>query len=112
MLQDLKAAEAPEPRPRTRIQSVGRAIHVLRFVAEHDDGPASLTEIAAEIGTPLPTAHHLVATLVDEGMLVRDPKRGYRLGATVGLLGDSFRREPSVPDVLLSPLHKLSVATG
>jgi IclR family transcriptional regulator, acetate operon repressor len=112
MLQDVKAAELAEPRPRTRIQSVARAIHVLRFVAERDEGPASLTEIAAEIGTPLPTAHHLVATLVDEGMLVRDPKRGYRLGTTAGALGDAFRREPAVPDALLIPLHKLSVATG
>jgi DNA-binding IclR family transcriptional regulator len=112
MLQNVNAAEPTEPRPRTRIQSVGRAIHVMRFVADQNEGPASLTEIAAEIGTPLPTAHHLVATLVDEGMLVRDPKRGYRLGATVGELGDAYRREPAVPDVLLSPLHKLSVATG
>jgi IclR family transcriptional regulator, acetate operon repressor len=112
MLQDVKAAMGAGVRPRTRIRSVGRAIHVLRFVAEHDDGPASLTEIATQIGTPLPTAHHLVATLVDEGMLVRDSKRGYRLGTTVGVLGDAFRRERAVPDVLLSPLRKLSVATG
>jgi IclR family acetate operon transcriptional repressor len=112
MLQDVKGAEPEETRPRTRIQSVARAIQVLRFVAERDEGPASLTEIAAEIDTPLPTAHHLVATLVDEGMLVRDPKRGYRLGATVGVLGDAFRREPPIPDGLLVPLHKLGVATG
>jgi IclR family transcriptional regulator, acetate operon repressor len=112
MLQDVKAVRQEQPRPRTRIQSVSRAIRVLRFVAERDEGPATLSEIAAEIGTPLPTAHHLVATLVDEGMLVRDPKRGYRLGATVGVLGDAFRREPPVPDGLLVPLHKLSVATG
>jgi DNA-binding IclR family transcriptional regulator len=112
MLQDVKAAETAEARPRTRIQSVARAIRVLRFVAERDEGPASLTEIAAEIGTPLPTAHHLVATLVDQGMLARDSKRGYRLGTTVGILGDAFRREPAIPDGLLVPLHKLSVATG
>jgi len=99
-------------RPGTRIQSVARAILVLRFVAERDEGPATLSEIAAELGTPLSTAHHLVATLVDEGMLVRDPNRGYRLGTTVGVLGDAFRREPAVPDALLIPLLKLSVATG
>jgi hypothetical protein len=40
MLQDVKAAEPAEPRPRTRIRSIARVIQPLRFVAERDVGPA------------------------------------------------------------------------
>jgi hypothetical protein len=94
MLQGVKADAHDPRRPRTRIQSVSRAVQVLRYVAELEEGPATLSGIAAVVGTPLPTAYHLLATLVDEGMLVPDPKRGYRLGSTVGVLGDAFRREP------------------
>ena len=112
MLQDVKAPACDTRRPRTRIQSVSRAVQVLRYVAELEEGPATLSGIASVVGTPLPTAYHLLATLVDEGMLVRDPKRGYRLGSTVGFLGDAFRREPPIPDMLLDPLRKLSAATG
>ena len=112
MLQDVKAPACDTRRPRTRIQSVSRAVQVLRYVAELEEGPATLSGIASVVGTPLPTAYHLLATLVDEGMLVRDPKRGYRLGSTVGFLGDAFRREPLIPDMLLDPLRKLSAATG
>jgi IclR family transcriptional regulator, acetate operon repressor len=112
MLQDVKAPARGADRPPTRIQSVSRAVEVLRYVADQEDAPATLSRIAAAVGTPLPTAYHLLATLVDEGMLVRDPKRGYRLGSTVGLLGDAFRREPAIPDGLLDPLRKLAVATG
>jgi IclR family acetate operon transcriptional repressor len=113
MLQDVKAPPAGDNgRAKTRIQSVSRAVQILRFVAEHDEGAATLTEIASAMGTPLPTAYHMLATLVDEGMLVREPKRGYRLGSTVGLLGDAFRREPALADGLLEPLRKLAVATG
>jgi DNA-binding IclR family transcriptional regulator len=112
MLQDVKAPARGTRRPRTRIQSVSRAVQVLRYVAELEEGPATLSGIAAVVGTPLPTAYHLLATLVDEGMLVRDPKRGYRLGPTAGVLGDAFRREPPIPEGLLDPLRKLSAATG
>jgi DNA-binding IclR family transcriptional regulator len=112
MLQDVKASAGGNGRGRTRIQSVSRAVHILRYVAEHEEGAASLTEIATAMRTPLPTAYHMLATLVDEGMLVREPKRGYRLGSTIGLLGDAFRREPMLPDGLLEPLRKLAVATG
>jgi IclR family acetate operon transcriptional repressor len=112
MLRDVKAPALDVRRPRTRIQSVSRAVQVLRYVAELEEGPATLSGIAAVVGTPRPTVYHLLATLVDEGMLVRDPKRGYRLGSTVGFLGDAFRREPPIPDGLLDPLRKLSAATG
>ena len=46
----------------------------------------------------------LVATLVDEGMLIRDPKRGYRLGATLGVLEQALARRD-----LLSELERLVV---
>ena len=99
MLQDVKAPAGRNGRGRTRIQSVSRAVHILRYVAEHEEGAASLTEIATAMRTPLPTAYHMLATLVDEGMLVREPKRGYRLGSTVALLGARFAVSPCFPTV-------------
>ncbi|MFF1304416.1 IclR family transcriptional regulator [Streptomyces sp. NPDC058307] len=53
------------------IGSVQRAMRLLESVAEHEHG-APAKQLARETGLALPTAYHLLRTLVHEGYLRRD----------------------------------------
>lgn len=56
----------------TAVASVRRAIRILEIVAER--GNVGVTEVAAELGVNKSTASRLIATLVDDGVLDRDPR--------------------------------------
>ena len=73
--------------PRSGVQSVERAINVLRLF---QDGPAeqSLTEIGRQTGLNLSTAHRLVKALCSAQFMEQDPdSERYRLGAALMSLG-------------------------
>ncbi|MEN8649870.1 helix-turn-helix domain-containing protein [Streptomyces sp. 21So2-11] len=55
----------------TLIGSVQRALRLLEAVGAHRDG-APAKQLAREAGLPLPTAYHLLRTLVHEGYLRRE----------------------------------------
>ncbi|GAA0902049.1 IclR family transcriptional regulator C-terminal domain-containing protein [Streptomyces thermoalcalitolerans] len=64
-------AAVPEQQSQTLIGSVQRAMRLLESVARHERGtPAK--QLARETGMALPTAYHLLRTLVHEGYLYRD----------------------------------------
>jgi len=50
------------------VQSVGRAFEILEVIAAQG-GELSLSEIAASVGLPAPSAHRLLRTLVSLGYL-------------------------------------------
>ncbi|WP_079054203.1 IclR family transcriptional regulator [Streptomyces graminilatus] len=87
------AAEAPaEPHPTaTLIGSVQRAMRLLESVAAHEHG-APAKQLARETGLALPTAYHLLRTLVFEGYLRRD-KGLFFLGEAAERLGSSGARQ-------------------
>jgi DNA-binding IclR family transcriptional regulator len=68
--------------------------------------------LAKAAGLAVPTAHHLLSTLVAEGLLARDNNTRYILGPKVGVLAEAFHRELGVPDTLLRPLERLATTTG
>jgi IclR family acetate operon transcriptional repressor len=68
------------------VQSLHRALDVIECFAEAG-GTASLSEVAAVCGLPLPTVHRLAATLADRGYLRRLPDRRYCLGSRFVPLG-------------------------
>jgi IclR family transcriptional regulator, acetate operon repressor len=90
----------------TRIQSARRAASLLLLVAQQSEGLRG-KEAAAALEVPVPTAHHLLATLVDEGLLARDGQRRFVLGPRVGVLADAFLRN-AIPDWLAAPLQRLA----
>lgn len=93
------------------MQSVGRASQLLMLVASKTtDGSGK--NLAAAAGLALPTAHHLLSTLVDEGLLARDANARYLLGPKVAVLAGAFQRQLSVPEYLLGPLQQLADTTG
>ncbi|MEU7663908.1 helix-turn-helix domain-containing protein [Streptomyces lincolnensis] len=75
------------PHSATLIGSVQRAMRLLEAVAEHEHG-APAKQLARETGLALPTAYHLLRTLVHEGYLRRD-KGLFFLGEAAERLGSS-----------------------
>lgn len=85
----------------TLIGSVQRAMRLLETVARHQHG-APAKQLARETGLALPTAYHLLRTLVHEGYLYRD--RGlFFLGEAAERLsssGAAQKRRSTVVDTL------------
>ncbi|MGY1499243.1 IclR family transcriptional regulator [Streptomyces sp. QTS52] len=81
-----------EPHPTaTLIGSVQRAMRLLESVAAHEHG-APAKQLARETGLALPTAYHLLRTLVFEGYLRRE-KGLFFLGEAAERLGSSGARQ-------------------
>lgn len=87
-----RPSESPAPAHSvTLIGSVQRAMRLLEAVAEHEHG-APAKQLARETGLALPTAYHLLRTLVYEGYLRRD-KGLFFLGDAAERLGSSGAQE-------------------
>lgn len=68
---------------RHSIQSVDRALYLLETIAEAG-GEATLTELATRTGLNISTCHHLLATLIKRGFVIKVPgRRLYALGARI-----------------------------
>lgn len=97
--------------PKLRIQSVERAVNLLLLVASRKtDGTCKGLATAAGLATP--TTHHLLGTLVAQGLLARDAQGRYVLGVKVAILVDAFHRDLATPGFLLAPLQQLAGTTG
>ncbi len=100
--------EASVPGHQT-VRSVVKATQLLLRIAERDGLTAA--QAAVEVGIPLPTAYHLLNTLLAEGMLSRDSTRHYRVGPKVATLAMAYTRNgPS--EALLRVMRELSERTG
>ncbi|MHB1929472.1 MAG: IclR family transcriptional regulator [Acidimicrobiales bacterium] len=90
---------------------MARAVKLLMLVASGQTG-ATGKELALAAGLPAPTAHHLLSTLVDEGLLAKDGSARYFLGMKVAVLADALQRAATAPAYLLEPLRQLAATTG
>jgi IclR family transcriptional regulator, acetate operon repressor len=95
----------------TVIRSAVRVSRILAHVAEQPGG-SSAKELAAALDLSLPTAYHLLGTLVAEGLLAKDGQRRYRLGPMAGRIADAYARQFAPPEHLVQPLHRLAAATS
>ena len=94
----------------TRIRSVSRASRVLLWIADQPHG-ATAKGVAETQGLALPTAYHLLNTLVDEGLLAKDLDRRFILGRGTAILARAYLRGRSVPESWLSALRELARRT-
>jgi DNA-binding IclR family transcriptional regulator len=70
------------------VRSVSRAIAVMKFLSVH--GPSSLTEVANGVDIYKSTAHRLLTTLRDEGLVEQDGAASkYQLGFGLAVLASS-----------------------
>jgi DNA-binding IclR family transcriptional regulator len=90
------------------IQLLDRAIAV---VTACEQGPATLSELAARAGLPRATAHRLAVALEAHGLLRRDDGR-FALGPALARLGAVAASGPSLVVAARPALERLRDATG
>ncbi len=94
--------------PRTTV--TGRALSlVAAFDEEHRR--LTLTELATRAGLPVPTAHRLLAELVEWGALARDPRGSYVIGRRLWDVGMLAPLQRGLREVASPYLHDLYGAT-
>lgn len=90
------------------MQLISRALGILRVLGESDQ-PPTLQQLSDQLAIPPASIHRILATLVDEGFVVRDSHRRYSLGrGALALAGD--RR--NVADVARPLMRQLVAQTG
>ena len=94
----------------TTIQSVERAARILLFIAENPLVQA--TEIATRFDLSGPTAHHLLTTLTQEGLLQKDAHRRYELGNASERIAAASMRQLRPSAELRTALAELARRTG
>lgn len=78
---------------------------------DEDHRRLTLTELATRAGLPVPTAHRLLAELVEWGALARDPRGSYVIGRRLWDLGMLAPVQRGLRDVASPYLHDLYGAT-
>lgn len=94
----------------TTIQSVDRAAQIYLYIAEHPRVQAS--EITRHFGLAGPTAHHLLSTLVQTGLLRKDPERRYELGPASEKIVQGALRQFRPPTEMRVALNEFARRTG
>src|SRR5260370_30425210 len=95
----------------TVIRSVSRAARILVYLGEQQES-RSAKEIATALDLALPTAYHLLGTLVGEGLLTKDSGRQYQLGPALAAISEAYMRQFTPPDYLVGPLRQLAEGSG
>jgi DNA-binding IclR family transcriptional regulator len=105
----MKSLTISESQP---IQSLGRVLDVLGLF-DGERSELSLSEIAALLEWPVPTAHRAIGTLAERGFLERDPHtKRFRLGAEVVRLAASLMCGLQLPELARPHLQALTETTG
>lgn len=103
---------APSTAPPAGAQSIRRAVAIMRAIATAGTSGARLTDLAAEIGLHVATAHRLLGALSREGLVEQDPaSKLYRLGPELFSLGVAARRPLSIQEHFRSALARLAEET-
>jgi DNA-binding IclR family transcriptional regulator len=88
-------------------------VAVLELLARHPDERFTLSEVARRCSLNKATAHALLSTLSERGVLLRHPEeKRYSLGPRLVAIGDAARRGYSAVDFAPAVLDGLAAATG
>lgn len=109
--------EAPTSEPPGRdagtVQAISRAVALLREVSASRGNGASLSALADATGLPIPTAHRLLNTLRQEGLVRRDaPSRRWQLGPLLYEFGLAAAPPVDIRRLCAPNLQRLAEATG
>ncbi len=75
------------------------------------ESPPQAKDLADKLGLPLPTAFHLLKTLVDAGYLVKEPKT-YWLRPEIPRLNAALERAYAIPGWMREALARLAYDSG
>jgi IclR family acetate operon transcriptional repressor len=106
-----KAAVQGGERRRDSVQSVERALALVDALAQ-SAGSLQLTELAQRTRLNVSTGHHLLATLVKWGYVVRTPGRRYALGARGLHLAQAFLKQVDLPRRAQPHVDRINEDTG
>jgi len=88
-------------------------VAVLELLAGHPDERFTLSEVARRCDLNKATAHALLSTLSEHGVLLRHPQeKRYSLGPRLVAIGEAARRGYSAVDFVPAVLGDLSAGTG
>ncbi|MFA7668993.1 MAG: helix-turn-helix domain-containing protein [Burkholderiaceae bacterium] len=94
-------------------QSIRRALHLLRLLAQNDRHGLSLQQLTAMSGLERSTAHRLISCLVEEQFARRSPDdRRYYLGIDAMQVGFSAMHRAPIADTLLPLAKRLCRLSG
>jgi DNA-binding IclR family transcriptional regulator len=96
----------------TRIRSVSRAARLLLLIASLPEEQRTITRLADELATSVPTVYHLINTLIDSGFLTRDERRRFHLGISADALSVAYQNQTAPAPELLAPLRRIVELTG
>ncbi len=97
--------------PRAQTRSLQRGLAALEYVAQ--TGEVSVSEVAAALGLPRPSAHILLRTLTDAGYLRQARRRGrYRPDLRVLQVARDVLARLAVRERAAPLLHELAQTTG
>jgi IclR family pca regulon transcriptional regulator len=110
-----RAAETPRAgdagaQPDYRVEALAKGLRVLSVFSEQRP-TWRITDIAAEVSLPLPTAYRIVMTLTAEGYLDHLPSGEYRPGVRVLTLGTAALRSLDLVELATPKLQELANAT-
>ena len=96
----------------TTVQSLDRAIGLLRLISSEHKSGARLTALVAASGLAQPTVHRLLKQLVEGGLVMQDARRRYRLGHFAYELGLVASTHFNLRDQCAPFLARISAETG
>jgi IclR family pca regulon transcriptional regulator len=96
--------------PDYRVEALAKGLRVLSVFSEQRPS-WRITDIAAEVALPLPTAYRIVMTLTAEGYLDHLPSGEYRPGVRVLTLGTAALRSLDLVELATPKLQELANAT-
>jgi IclR family pca regulon transcriptional regulator len=104
------AGNAAGTQPDYRVEALAKGLRVLSVFSEQRP-TWRITDIAAEVSLPLPTAYRIVMTLTAEGYLDHLPSGEYRPGVRVLTLGTAALRSLDLVELATPKLQQLANAT-
>ncbi|QBX99890.1 hypothetical protein E2K80_03365 [Rhodophyticola sp. CCM32] len=98
--------------PKARSATLSKGLEILSFLGSQGD-PVSLRTVMAGLGMTKPTAHRLLATLVDHGMVRFDSGANtYCLGMRIFELSRQVWRDLDLRSAAMGEMQKLHTETG
>lgn len=101
---------AGEQESKGTVRSVQRALDLMSTIASFEHPPQA-KDLADKLGLPLPTAFHLLKTLVDAGYLIKESKT-YWLGPEIPRLNAALERAYAIPGWMREALARLAYDSG
>lgn len=101
----------PQPRPSGRLSSVATAARILREFDRHST-QLGVSQLALRVGVAKSTAHRVIWTLVEEGLLEKVEETGlFRLTSAMRSLGASAETAQRLHEAATMPLDRLRSLT-